>query len=628
MRKISSPDGKYDVFFSLEKAKRGNDCPVYRVDYEKKTIIDKSCLGFETNLNNKSMMSNEANLSSCFIEKHFTTHDHASTWYPVYGEREAVIDAYHQMNISLYHEATGIRMELEFRAYNEGIAFRYILDREPHDNQRTFCIQDEVTQFQLMDDYTAWATYEAQGAYSEVKLSQIGSECERPLTIQVNDDLYMAILEAGLVDYARMKLRISYDKKYCLSSTLTSEVTRDLPLTTPWRVIMAAHSPGELVEHNDIVLNLNEPCAIKDTSWIKPGTVIREMTLTTEGGLAYIDFASKHGIAYILLDAGWYGNQYDEESDATYVSKDLNKCFDHRELDLQKVIDYGKDKNVGVWLYVNRRALENQLDEILPIYKAWGVKGIKFGFVNVGSQHWTSWLHEAVRKAADYEMMVDVHDEYRPTGYCRTYPNLLTQEGVRGDEEVQENSMTLTTAFTRMICGGADNTVCYFNNRVDTHNSHAYQLAKSVVLYSPLQCLYWYDMPRASLANIPSQSNEGIIDEVPELAFYDVLPTVWDESRYLQSKISDYAVVARRSKDNWFMGIMNAEKEDRHFTIPFDFLDSHCIYKATIYSDDPHVNTRTHVRIDDMTVDSNFIHKVHIAKKGGQSILLEKIHEL
>lgn len=164
--------------------------------------------------------------------------------------------------------------------------------------------------------------------YSKVNLSQIGRGCERPLVIEINPNLYVVILEAALVDYARMKLRITYEGKNCLACDLSSEVVSTFPLTTPWRVIMTAHSPGKLVENNAIIMNLNEPCKVEDTSWIKQGCVIREIMLTTQGGKACVDFASRHGISYVLFDAGWYGNEYDEASDASFVSVDAKLWCD------------------------------------------------------------------------------------------------------------------------------------------------------------------------------------------------------------------------------------------------------------------------------------------------------------
>ena len=216
-------------------------------------------------------------------------------------------------------------------------------------------------------------------------------------------------------------------------------------------------------------------------------------------------------------------------------------------LDLHEVIRYAGERGIGIILYVNRRALERQLDEILPLYRQWGVKGVKYGFVHVGSQTWTRWLHEAVRKAAEHRLMVDIHDEYRPTGYSRTYPNLMTQEGIAGDETSPVNQLTLTILFTRMLAGAADNTICYYDQRVDRNASHAYQLAKAVCLYSPWQFLYWYDRPPAAPQDKGGAGNaRTALGDEPELEFFDHMPTVWDDTRVLQGQIGQYAVIARR----------------------------------------------------------------------------------
>ena len=192
----------------------------------------------------------------------------------------------------------------------------------------------------------------------------------------------------------------------------------------------------------------------RDTSWIKPGKVIREITLTDAGAEACLDFAVEHNFQYVEFDAGWYGHEYDDASDATTITLDPKRS--KGPLDLRGFIDRANERGIGVILYVNRRCLERQLDEILPLFKEWGVKGVKYGFVRVGSQEHTSWLHDAIRKAAEHELLVDVHDEYRPTGYSRTYPNLLTQEGVRGDEagpSAEQNAHHRLHAFARRGVG-------------------------------------------------------------------------------------------------------------------------------------------------------------------------------
>jgi alpha-glucosidase len=381
---------------------------------------------------------------------------------------------------------------------------------------------------------------------------------------------------------------------------------------------MVADTPAALLAHNSLVLNLNDPCALADTSWIKPGKVIREVTLATAGGKACVDFAVRRGLQYVEFDAGWYGPENSSTSDATGVHVDPARS--PGPLDLHEVIRYAGQRGIGILLYVNHKALERQADQILPLYHKWGVKGVKFGFVNVGSQHWTAWLHAAVRKAAEERLMVDIHDEYRPTGYSLTYPNLMTMEGISGDETSPTNRQTLTVQFTRMLAGPADNTVCYYDARVDRNASHAYQLAKPVCLFSPWQFLYWYDRPAGSPPKKGGAGNaQTTIHNEPELEFYDALPTVWDETRVLEGKIGEYAVIGRRSGDQWFLGCMNGG-EARTFDIRLDFLDCGKSYVAHVYSDDPSVPTRTHVKIERREVDTASVLRIAVSSQGGQAI--------
>lgn len=547
-----------------------------------------------------------------------------TTWRPVHGERAEVRDHFNELTLDL-REATAPhrRLQVTFRAYDEGVAFRTTFLGS--DDGHSIRVLRERSEFRFPADHPAWAVYSAQGNYTKATLSQIKRGCERPLTIQAGPDLYLAVGEAALVDYARMKLAPMEGVPNALVSDLSGEVVSNLPLTPPWRVILIGRSPGELLEHNDLFLNLNEPCAIADTSWIKPGKVIREVTLTTQGGLACVDFAVKHGLQYVEYDAGWYGPEGSDDSDATTVTLDPQRS--KGPLDLPRVIRYARERGIGIILYVNRRALERQLDEILPLYRSWGVAGVKYGFVNVGSQRWTSWLHEAVRKAAEHRLMVDVHDEYRPTGWSRTYPNLMTQEGIAGDETKPVNSLTLTILFTRMLAGAADNTICYYDGRVAQNASHAYQLAKAVCFYSPWQFVYWYDRPPGSPGNIGGAggAKTGIGDE-PELEFFDAVPTVWDDTRVIHGRIGEYAVIARRSGGEWFIGGMNSG-EARSLEVPLGFLEPGRAYEARLYSDDPTVPTRTHVRIDRRQVTAESEHTMVMSAQGGQAIRLIPVAE-
>ena len=606
---VKSPDGNVVVSFDTREVIGIEWCAVYGVAYKGKTIIAESGLGLD--IKDGSPLGVGVEVEGV----HRRSND--ATWRPVYGEREEIADRYNEVMIRLRErQGNKRRMIVTFRAYNEGAAFRYEVPQQ--EGLKEFVVSAERSQFGFEGDYECWATYSAQGKYNKVRLSEVKNGCERPLTVRIEGGPYVAVGEAALVDYARMKLGPVKNKPNTLVSSLSSEVVAGGLLITPWRVLLIGQTPGRLLEKNFLFLNLNEPCAIKEALWIKPGKVIREVTLTTAGGKACVDFAAEHGLQYVEYDAGWYGPEGSNEADARTVSVDPGRS--KGLLDLHEVIRYAESKGVGIIVYVNRRALERRLDEILPLYRKWGIKGVKYGFVQVGSQKWTSWLHGAVRKAAQNRLMVDIHDEYRPTGYSRTYPNLMTQEGIRGDETRPSNELTLTILFTRMLCGAGDNTICYYDKRVDENASHAYQLAKAVCIYSPWQFVYWYDRPDASPQKVGGAGGgEHIIGNEPELEFFDHVPTVWDQTRVIHGRIGQYAVIARRSGDEWYIGCMNANRA-RTLDVPLDFLQKSRKYLAHIYTDDPNVRTRTNVRIERKTIHSETILKAAMDAKGGMAV--------
>jgi alpha-glucosidase len=392
---------------------------------------------------------------------------------------------------------------------------------------------------------------------------------------------------------------LSDKKRNTLQASLYGNVDVIAPYQTSWRVIMVAESAARLVENNFIILNLNEPCRIKDTSWIKPGKVIRITRLNQKDALRCIDFAAERNLQYVHLDAGWYGKEFLVESDAT-------RGDSLKDLDVEELVRYAASKGIGVFLYVNQRALSRQLDVILPLYKKWGVKGIKFGFVQTGSQHWTTWLHDAVRACAEHELMVDIHDEYRPTGFSRTYPNLLTQEGIRGNEEFPDATHNTILPFTRFLAGAGDYTICYFDPRLK--NTHAHQLALSAVYYSPLQFLYWYDTP-------DSYGGE------PEVEFFDNVRTVWDDTRIIDGEIGEYIITARRSGDEWFVGAIT-NNDTREISIPLRFLEKDKRYTAKIYTDDDDAPGKTRVAVSTKVVTRESVLNFPLKARGGVAIHL------
>jgi alpha-glucosidase len=362
---FSSPDEAIKMKFKIAELDGISGCPVYSVDYKGETVITDSRFG----LSLKDIPTMKSGFSIICVRDEV----HDSVWAPVYGERSEIRDNFRQVKIELkLLEHPDYLLDITFRIYNEGLAFCYTVKSSQREDKKTFTIESEETEFCFLANHTTWTTYSAQGRYSTVHLSDIKPGCERPFVISIEDSTYVALAEAKLVDYTRMKFKLSEKEPHCIVSDLSGHVQGTLPVTTPWRVIMIADTPGKLLENNFIMLNLNDLCEIDDTSWIKPGKVIREVTLTTQGGKACVDFAVKHHLQYVEYDAGWYGGESDKSSDASFVSVDPKRSGG--PLNLQEVIRYADEKGIGIILYVNHIALEQQLHQLLPIYREWGIK--------------------------------------------------------------------------------------------------------------------------------------------------------------------------------------------------------------------------------------------------------------
>ncbi len=536
-----------------------------------------------------------------------------SVWTPVYGERSQIPDRYNERVIRVGFPGEDVTMSIDVRAYDEGVAFRY---RWPEQSRLAIVtVQGEATSFTFPRGTLAWHTPGAQARYAPIALTGWRQEAEMPLTLTTPDGLFVSIAEANMVNFARSRLMSDAADAQTLHMRLFGTVVESSPFATPWRVLLMAARPGALLEHNYLLLNLNPPNRIADASWIRPGKVIREMTLSTAGARRLADFAAAHGLAYIHFDAGWYGHEYHAASDATTVTVDPLRN-PQGDLDLQEAIAYAASKGVGVILYVNRRALERQMRTLFPLFETWGVAGVKFGFVQTGSHRWTTWLYDAVALAAEHRLMVNIHDEFRPTGHSRTWPNLMTQEGIHGNEEMPDATHNTVLPFTRFVAGAADYTPAYYFREEFGHaerhiqTTPAHQLALPVIYYSPLQWLYWYD--------VPSRDYRG----EPEIAFWAQVPTVWDDTRVIDGGIGTHAVVARRSGDDWFVGAITST-EARSVSLPLDFLEPERAYTADIYSDgDDAIPTRTHVRIQYATVRAGQTLTFALPASGGVALRL------
>ena len=608
---LQSPDGKYNFVFEQKDGRL-----TYRLDYAAKQVIEEGELGVNIDnhlvesamgipVDNSNVWTNGMEVAS--VDRR----SEDNTWKPVYGEYAQIRDRYNEMTIHLlkggkhqdgggtaYDKRQQYLLDIIVRAYDEGVAIRYHFPEAT--NGLFMHITDDLTSFRFAPGAEACHYAWAQAHANKVKLLKSEAawkdEAERPLTLQLANGLYAAIGEAALTDFVRGKLKLKADNELQMAMFDSADIITAYDM--PWRFIMVGEKAIDLINNKQMVLNLNAPCQIQDASWIKPGKAFRVCRLDMKTCMEGVDFCVDRGLQYIELDAGWYGPEMKMSSSAL-------KVLETRDIDMPKLCQYAKSKGIGVWVYVNQRALYQELDQLLPLYEKWGISGIKFGFVQIGSQEWTTWLHNAVKKCADHHIMVDIHDEYRPTGWSRTYPNLMTQEGIGGNEEMPDAEHNTILPFTRFLCGPADYTPCYFNGRVK--NTKAHQLAMPVVYYSPITFLYWYDLP-------------NVYKGEKELDFWKYCPTVWDESKALQGEIGEYIVQARRSGNDWFVGAMTG-LQARDITLnTADFLQKGKKYRVEIYNDDPALNTRTKVSTVVQTIKAGKILKLHLQPSGGAAL--------
>lgn len=593
-----SPDGAVRVRFDIAQVGGVPGCPVYRVEHLGAPVVETSRLGLD--------FAGAAALVSHLEVVSVDRAEIDTAWSPPFGDRWTIPDRCTEMTVTLREAiAPHRRLTLTFRAYDEGAALRYALPAQGGLGPCT--IGAERTEFRFPDGTLGYEEHGTEGEYERRPVAEIRAGCERPLTVEYPDGRFAALTEAGNLDHPRMLLSPRPGAPGTLVSDLSGPARCALPFAGPWRVFIVGRQAGDLLERNHLLLTLSEPCALADTAWIRPGKAIREVTLSTAGGKACVDFAAAHGLQYVEYDAGWYGPENDEASDARRVFPDparIRNQPDHGGLDLAEVIRYARERGIGVLLYVNRRHIERQWAELLPLYAGWGVAGVKFGFVRVGAGEWTRWLHEAIRGAAEHHLVVDVHDEYRPTGISRTYPHLLTQEGIRGNEHMPTPRHNCTLPFTRCVAGAADYTVCYYTDRIQT--THAHQLALPVVIYSPLQFCFWYDRPAAYRGE-------------PEVEFFERVPTVWDDTRVLDGEIGEYAVVARRSGAEWYVGCITNETP-RRLEVDLSFLEGTQPYVAHIFGDGG--EGRTGVAIRRCLVHRGAALGLALAAGGGAAIRL------
>ncbi|WP_406003233.1 glycoside hydrolase family 97 N-terminal domain-containing protein [Streptomyces sp. NBC_00829] len=588
--------------------------PRYEVDYKGSHVIENSRLGFTT-VAKPDVIDKRIDYSRDlkFVgDPNFR--ESAGSWKDSFGTRSDVPDIYKELTVQL-QASNGFRFDMVFRAYDEGVAFKYLFPVSTTVPQ--FTIGREDSQFNLDNTAVAYVHPDGhqQNAVKKVNVSSLAdknSKFARPLTV-VGSGYAATVTEANQYDYPRMPLRpVASDQPGTIQSALESGASVDRAskdFSSPWRTIILGDNEGQLVERNYLLKTLSpEPdtapgSPFANTSWIKPGTVLRPMDpLTTEGSLQTIDTMVARNIDYLGVDARWYGKEEDEAKNYPIVPI--------AGFDPKTIGDYAAAKGKKVILYVNYRGLRSyhkkgELGDLFKKFADWNIDGVKFGFVPVGSQEITKEVYEWAKIAAQHKLVVDIHDEMLTTGLERTYPNILTMEAIRGDEENPSAATDLGTLFTRGANGAADHTWTHMLTR---NTSKSFRYAGPVVFYSPLQFLYWYDKPHE------------INNPAPEL--WDNLPTTWDKSSFLEAKAQEHATVARKSGSEWWVGSLSAI--DRTANIPLNFLTPGVTYRAAIFEKDP-ANPVNGVVAKEQLVDSGTVLKPTLTANSGYAVRLSAV---
>ena len=679
----SSPDGSVILSFSL----KNDGTPSYKVTYKNKPVINESTLGFtlkkaEPLTNNFKVVDTK---KSTFRE----------TWKPVWGEESEILNHYNELLVSLEQNNTKRKMNIRFRVYNEGVGFRYEF---PSQKELTyFVVEEELSQFAMTGDHTAWwipGDYDTQEYdYMESKLSEIRGLMKEAVTENVSqfafsptgvqtslmmktkDGLYINLHEAALVDYSLMNLNLD-DKTFTFQSWLTPDAQGAkgylmAPCHSPWRTIMVSDDARKILASR-LILNLNEPCAIADTSWIKPvkyvgvwwemitgksswsytndlptidlNTVDYTKTkpngthgATNENVRKYIDFAAKHGFDQVLVEGwnvgweDWFGHKKD------YV---FDFVTPYPDFDLKALNEYAHSKGVKLMMHHetsgSTRNYERHMKAAYELMNKYGYNSVKSGYVGdilpVGEHHYSQstinhYLY-AIKEAAKYKIMVNAHEAVRPTGLCRTYPNMIGNESARGTEyeAFGGNKVFHTTIlpFTRLQGGPMDYTPGIFetemkyvnpNNNSQIRTTLARQLALYVTMYSPLQMA----------ADLP-ENYEKYADA---FQFIKDVPVDWQKSVYLEAEPGRYITIARKDKhsNDWYVGC-TAHEGGHTSELLLNFLDKGKKYEATIYADAKDANWKTNPKAYTITkqkVNAKTKLKLTAAQGGGYAISIKEI---
>ena len=697
---LRSPDGELELRFSLSD--KGE--PTYALDYKGRAVVLPSRMGLELRSDapalefgaeiQKGGYGEPVSLYDGFEQCGAVRSEFDETWQPVWGEESSIRNRYNELAITLRQPQSGRQMVVRFRLYDEGVGFRYEFPEQ--EAMTYFTIREERTQFAMTGDHTAFwipGDYDTQEYdYTESKLSEIRQLMQQAITpnssqtpfsptgvqtalqLKSDDGLYINIHEAALVDYPCMHLDLD-DERMVFTSHLTPDAQgwkgyMQTPCHTPWRTVMVTDDAREILASR-LILNLNEPCAIEDTSWIKPVKYVgvwwemitgksdwaytQELPSVRLGETdyaavkpsgrhaanndnvrRYIDFAAEHGFDQVLVEGwnvgweDWFGHTKD------YV---FDFVTPYPDFDIEALNKYAHEKGVRLMMHHETsssvRNYERHLEAAYDLMNRHGYNAVKSGYVGDilprGEHHYGQWMVNhylyAVQEAARHHIMVNAHEAVRPTGLCRTWPNLIGNESARGTEYqafggTKPMHVTLLP-FTRLQGGPMDYTPGIFSMEVSklnpANNSHvnatiANQLALYVTLYSPLQMA----------ADVP-EHYEQYMDA---FRFIKEVAVDWDESRYLLAEPGDLIVIARRAKGTakWFVGGVTDENR-RTAEFSFDFLDPEKSYVATLYADAPDADYRTNpeaytIRTGKVTAKSKL--KVEMAAGGGFALSIRE----
>ena len=633
---LTSPNGEICYSFTLT-----NGSAVYNVAFKGKTLINKSTLG---------IVFSDATFDNNITALKPVYKDSTEDYTLLVGKTSHVRDSFKEVTIPLLQTSVKRRINLVVRAFNDGLAFRY--EFLPGPGNDSMVITDENTTFNFvgnplmramfLPDYTS----PHQAPYTALPLSNIqdGALADMPALFEFSDNVYVAVTEAALLDYAGMYLT---KQRGVLTSKLspwpgqkTVKVRASLPHKSPWRVLLISDRVGALIESN-IIASLNEPCRIQDVSWIKPGkstfpwwngNIVPDSTFEPGLNFAtnkyYIDFCARNNIAYhAVVEYGarpWYMDDGADFQPGPHV----DVATPVPGLDMKQICDYGKKMGVGIRVWVHFYALYPKLDSVFAVYEKWGLDGLMVDFMNRDDQQMVNMQTEILQKAALHHLNIQFHGAYKPTGLNRTYPNEFTREGTMNYEINKWDKLVtpdhdINIPFTRLLAGSTDYHLGGF--RAVPDSLFVVKYMRPVVMGTRCHMLAMYVVLENALSMVcdyPS-AYEG----QPGFKFIQDVPTNWDETKVPDAKSGEYVVIARRHNKDWYIGGITNHMA-RQVTIPLSFLGN-SNYEAEIYSDAPDVKKDpNHLVMKMKTVTKSDSITISMAGGGGTAIYLKSLDGL